>query len=366
MTSLSSFSSELKLLLAACFGTVVPAPENFDSGRLQKLVSYHGIRPQFLAFIHQNNLDISFRSSLAGLCQNIAINNLLSVRQQAEIIKLLENNGIQSYAYKGSLWAEWLYGDVGKREFGDIDLLIKPAQFEPAIEVLKSAGYLPDEYRQYLLDKPDRKADFFKTDYHIPLVNTSLNTSSMVEAHWQVAYPRLCFDFFSDEWDKYQETYSLHKSHIKGFSNEYQFLLLLVHHGGKEQWSRIKYIADFSAYLKSHGSNTNWKLVEELAKSKGILKLYKTSLGLLKALGLPWQEGWPENIIPTNPLPLDLRWEIMPAQEANSTWPYFIHGISIHDGFKHKSRVVFAHLKYFMKWRLLFTKMKWYSQNKPS
>ena len=353
---------ELKVLLATCFENRAMTPaETLNSDLLQKLVSYHGIRPQFLAFAHQNNLDVSFRSSLTDFYQKIAINNLLSVRQQIQIIRLLEDNGIESYAYKGSLWADWLYGDVGKREFGDIDLLIKPDQCEKALEILRNIGYSPDEYRRYLLGSPERKVNFFATDYHIPLENLSMNAASMVEMHWQVAYPRLRFDFPSEEWDQHRTSYELHKAKINAFQNEYQFLLLIAHHGGKEHWSRIKYIADFAAYMLRYGGSTNWKLVENLAKNKGILKLYQTSLGLLRALGIDWQKGWPENVVPGHPAPFINAWESMPIQAENSTWPYFVRSMSVHDGFKFKSKVLLSHLKYLGKWKLLLAKMQWYS-----
>ncbi|MCE7039818.1 nucleotidyltransferase family protein [Dyadobacter sp. CY312] len=357
-------SPEMKMMLSACFQSNAEASDiGIDDKYLRNLIRYHGIRPQFLDFLHKSKLQTGFQDALVKECQQTAIINLLSVKELGKLSDLLRANGVVCFAYKGSVWADWLYGNVGKREFGDIDLLIERKSLDTALKVMAEQGYHPDAYRNYLLQTPDRTESFFRTDYHVPLENTSVATSSMVEAHWQVAYPRLKFDFPEEEWAQFQSDYQLHGNTVNAFQNEYQFLLLLVHHGGKEQWSRIKYIADFAAYMIRHGSQTDWKLVERLAREKGIYTLLTKSLDLLKSLGIEWNSKWPESkdVVDINPY-LKL-WLAMPPQAENSTWPYFVHGLTVHDGLKHKSKVLFGHLAYFLEWRLLYDKMRWYSNN---
>ncbi len=50
-------------------------------------------------------------------------------------------NGVEFIALKGIYLSEWLYGDVGLRQFSDIDLLVKPQDAEKALSVLRSLGY---------------------------------------------------------------------------------------------------------------------------------------------------------------------------------------------------------------------------------
>jgi hypothetical protein len=365
MTARPVISSELQLLLASCFQAEPAISGDLpDQNRLYKLVHYHGVRPVFLSFMHKNNVDLAFRSRLASECQHIAIDNLLSVKELIRISDCLRDHDIKSYAYKGSVWADWLYGNTGHREFGDIDLLIKPEVFSKAVTILGDLGYLPDPYRHYLLADPHRRSGFFRTDYHVPLENKSSAVYSILEAHWQIAYPRLSFDFPAHEWDQFSRSYFLHNLEVNAFDNEYQFLMLLVHHGGKEQWSKLKYIADLSAYMIRYGDQTNWGRVAELSRKKGIHKLFTMSLGLLKALGMGWRERWPVDVVLTDPRPYLKVWETMPDQAANSSWPYFVHGLSVHDGLKHKGKLIVEHVKYLTEWRLLIHKARWYYKNR--
>ncbi|MCF0057320.1 nucleotidyltransferase family protein [Dyadobacter sp. CY356] len=361
-----SISPELQTLLSASFQVKSQDfSDRYSTDYLRRLMRYHGVRPQFLDFLKKNNLEFDFQTNLSLECQNMAIGNLMSVKELGRVSDLLAGYNIECFAYKGSLWADWLYGDVGKREFGDIDILIESRYIVEALGILEGAGYLPDSYRQYLLKYPKRSKGFFRTDYHIPLENSSSEVLSTVEVHWQVAYPRLCFSFPSDEWIMYKQVYNLHQVALNGFQNEYQFLLLLVHHGGKERWCKLKYIADLAAYMIKHGSRTDWIFIEDIARDKGIHNLFTISLGLLKSLGLSWEVDWPVITKFINPVPYIDIWQKMPKESANSTWPYFIQGLSVHDGLKHKSKVLFQHLTYLFEWQLLIDKIKWYSNDNP-
>lgn len=362
----AQFSDEMSFLLSACLQTELRQTKSPDESKLKRMVRYHGIRPQFLNYLHQSGISVSFQKELTEECQRIAFINLLSSRELSGLFNMLKENGVVCYAYKGSVWADWLYGDVGKREFGDIDLLIDRNSFQPALQLLADAGYHPDPYRKFLLASRSRTEAFFRTDYHIPLENTTSATSSMVEAHWEVAYPRLHFQFPSHEWKRFHKEYPIQNMRIDAFSNEYQFLLLLVHHGGKEQWSRLKYIADFAAFMIRWGHAIDWNLVAYLAREKGIYTLLARSLGLLKSLGLPWRNEWQIQPDAVDVTSFIKTWTEMPPAASNSSWPYFVHGMSVHDGLKHKSKVLFKHLKYLSEAGLLMDKARWYRQNPNS
>ncbi|WAC09720.1 nucleotidyltransferase family protein [Dyadobacter pollutisoli] len=358
-----SLAPELSLLVASCLHIEYEERRLMDSRHLFNLLYYHQIRPVFLSYIHERGIDVNFKQKLTNDCQHITFSNMLCAQELVRVDKLLTAKDITTYAYKGSVWADWLYGNVGQREFGDIDLLIPKEDFAEAIEVLSNeAGYLADDYRKYLLETPKMRKRFFRTDYHIPMLRETGDSTNVLEAHWEIAYPRLLFTFPSDEWSRYSEKYMLLGKELNVFQKEYQFLILLVHHGGKEQWKKLKYIADLAAYMFRYGHLTDWEKVTALAKEKGIYSLLTWSLGILKALCLPWKKEWPQQIVSVEVTSLIKQWETAPRLPSNSTWPYFKHGLAIHDGFKHKSALIFEHLKYFSEWQLLWHKAAWYKK----
>lgn len=358
-----SASPELSLLIASCLDSGSYQTQKVESKQLFNLLHFHQVRPVLLSYIHRNRIDVDFKPQLTEYCKQITFSNMLSAQELVKAAGMLTAKGINVYAYKGCVWADWLYSNIGQREFGDIDLLISRNNFSEAVDVLTGeAGYLVDDYRRYLLETPWTKQKFFETDYHIPMFK-STEDSSVLEAHWEVAYPRLLFTFPSEEWAEYTEKYSFLGNELNVFHKEYQFLLLLVHHGGKEQWRKLKYIADLAAYMSRYGDSTNWDKVSILAHEKGIFSLYKWSLGLLKGLGSDWQKEWPQ-ITSIDATPLIKYWEAMPRESANSSWRYFKHGLAIHDGLRHKSNLLWRHLKYFSEFKLLWHKAIWYATEK--
>ncbi|MCF0073167.1 nucleotidyltransferase family protein [Dyadobacter sp. CY261] len=355
-------STELSLILDACLGSQNDhRTEVVNTGKLYDLARYHQVRPQLLSYLNERESMPEIQAILREDCQQIAFSNMVAAKELVDVSNLLKEHGVDSFAYKGSFWADWLYGNVSQREFGDIDVLIPEFSFTKAYELLMTqGGYVTDEYRLYLLRNPKTRKRFFRTDYHIPMINhPDKSVQSVVEAHWRIAYPRLAFDFPSDEWAKYKEEYAFLGSDISSFQREYQLLLLLVHHGGKEEWRKLKYVADFAAYMRRFGSMTNWNTVAEIAKQKGIFSLFIQSVGLLRVLGMEWKEEWP--VFETTLLPHSYlrNWEKRMKEPSNSTWPYFKHGLSIHDGIKHKTRLILGHFKYLTEFQLIWSKFRY-------
>ena len=359
----TDFSPELSYLIAVCVGLPIEAHPTSDinGNRLLNLAHWHNARPQLLSVV-QGETE-SWVTELRQQCLEITLSNLINTRETIRIVRILEENQIPVYVYKGCVWAEWLYGQQGKREFGDIDLLVATEYLPSALKFISAAGYTPDSYRSHLLNSsPAVKNAFIRTDYHIPMERQVAESTLkfMLEIHWRVAYPRLNFHFPAKEWSLGEAYYKIQDESLRSFSNEYQFLLLLMHHGGKERWSKLKYVADLAAYLSNYGQETDWPKVNQMAKTKGILKLMHHSLSLLRGLGLEWKAEWPDVLPITLSTRILSEWENMPKTSINSTWAYFRHALAIRDSFLDRLEIGRLHLSYASEVNLLYHKALWY------
>lgn len=359
----TDFSSELTFLIAACIGLPIESHSTsvINGAHLFNLARWHNVRPQLLSAV-QGNTE-SWITELRQECLEITLSNLINTRETIRVVKILEENQIPVYAYKGCVWAEWLYGQQGRREFGDIDLLVAAEHLSTALKLTSAAGYTPDSYRSHLLNGPSSvKNAFIRTDYHIPMERQVAESTLkfMLEVHWRVAYPRLNFHFPATEWFSNEAYYKIQDESVRSFSNEYQFLLLLMHHGGKERWSKLKYVADLAAYLSKYGHETNWPKVNQMAGRKGMIKLVHYSLGVLRGLGLEWKSEWPDVTPITLPTSVLSKWENMPKTPQNSTWAYFRHALAIRDSFSDRWEIGKLHLSYASEMNLLYHKARWY------
>ncbi|HEY5261701.1 MAG TPA: nucleotidyltransferase family protein [Solirubrobacteraceae bacterium] len=97
---------------------------------------------------------------------------LVAVRTMAA----LADAGICSAALKGPILSEAIYGDVGRRWSGDLDLLVSARQLGSAVEVVRTMGYGAPS------DHVDRRG--------LPLLHFSLQHQRemlpRVELHWRV------------------------------------------------------------------------------------------------------------------------------------------------------------------------------------
>ena len=59
----------------------------------------------------------------------------------AEILRRFDVHGVRSLLLKGAAFASWLYDDPRERPYGDVDLLIRPDQFDLAKGVLAELNF---------------------------------------------------------------------------------------------------------------------------------------------------------------------------------------------------------------------------------
>lgn len=163
------------------------------------------------------------RNSLANLAQH---------RHLEQIMAELRKRRLRAYPYKGPRLAEWAYGDVGRRVFNDLDLVIPSVEGESILACLRQMGYQPCFPRVSL-------RQFLATQYEYRLVHAE--TRQLVELKWRFAPLR--FGVWAEEprdWDPQPEKY--------GPGLEELFVLLVLH-GTKHGWSRMQWLCDVKGLL---------------------------------------------------------------------------------------------------------------------
>ena len=108
--------------------------------------------------------------------QKQAEQNLLFAAELARLLRLLEAHGIQGIPYKGPVLALQAFGDLGLRDFGDLDILVCHQDIEDVTHLMRAEGYtlqLPEQRPgasqgsrvpgQYYFD---RAPDFRPVEFH--------------------------------------------------------------------------------------------------------------------------------------------------------------------------------------------------------
>jgi len=92
-----------------------------------------------------------------------------------EIVRAMRDEGVRAIVLKGPSFADWLYTDGTRRRYGDVDLLVSPAQLEQANAVLSGRGFVPHTPGEHPLRDPTagqpwvRERDDAVIDLHVRL-----------------------------------------------------------------------------------------------------------------------------------------------------------------------------------------------------
>lgn len=198
----------------------------------------------------------SFRKNVQVLCFHNAARSMSFTRALIHILDLFSSNSIQVIPFKGPLLAQQLYGDVGQRVFGDLDLFVGKQNVHQAIKLLRNIGFMAE-----INDVLEKIDTFSHQEDNLALIRKE--DGCQVELHWDIsgcylAHPLPLTGF------KSTATVSLAGRSVNSLAAE-DLLVYLCIHGAKHIWERLEWIYSVGVLLEKY-PHLDWKVAWERAR----------------------------------------------------------------------------------------------------
>lgn len=236
------------------------------------------------------------KARLEELNRAIAWNNMLLAGEMRSVVQALANRGLDPIPVRGAALAAWLYGDVSRRMFADIDILVRQERLPEAADCLRAMGLVPIVPHSGLDLERLIRSD---CEWHFTAA-----TGTEVELHWRLFQPRLQFRRFERELWRRSETGSFLGRPIRTLSPVDTVLMLAVHHGGKHRFDELRHVCDFSELVRSE--LVEWHAVAERARETGMLRYVHTALLVVqRVFGNSLPEAF-QGTIQNDPVAVDL------------------------------------------------------------
>ncbi|MEM1160176.1 MAG: nucleotidyltransferase family protein [Pseudomonadota bacterium] len=286
-------------LLVACLSTG-PADDGAIAGLAAGLrpgdwdafarlaITHHRVAPLVLPRLEGTALPDPVRAQLAQSVHRNAVQALVQVVETGAMRAALEQAGIALGVLKGWPLAERLYGSVGGRHAGDLDLLVPEARVEAACAALGALGYGPDRSTPKMRRRARGLGDpgLVKAAKDIALSHPDKTLT--VELHWQLlnyhGWPALL-----------DRPGALIRQESQAgpllVPEPATDLIYLSAHGSLHLWGRLKWLADIAAFARAAGPEAlgaHWAAAERL----GVARPMALALGLAARLfGTPLPPG---------------------------------------------------------------------------
>ena len=244
--------------------------KDIDWNYLLQQACHHGVfllLYQNLVKYHPERIPKNIQPQLQAYSQIKTARNLFLSKKLCQIIKLFENNNIKVIPFKGAVLAASAYQNLTKREFCDIDLIIKQEDFPKVQDILTSQGYQPRSELQPWGQDFNNKDD-----------------SIHIDIHWQLAPS--CFPYqvdFEQLWQRC-ETVSILNQQVNNLSGEDSLLILCLQivKDAHYRQEKLKQVYDIAQLINN--SKLNWKLVIQRARDLGSERLLLFGLGIANRL----------------------------------------------------------------------------------
>ncbi|MBI4819129.1 MAG: nucleotidyltransferase family protein [Deltaproteobacteria bacterium] len=151
ISSHQGFAPEAKLLVLACsHGSIETRATRLGElarvANCQSVVDLalaHGVAPPVFRALSSidHRVDPEALERLRRFQRDLAVRNLALARELSEQLERFERAGLSALALKGPILALNAYGDVGARQFQDLDILVAARAYPVACELLASAGF---------------------------------------------------------------------------------------------------------------------------------------------------------------------------------------------------------------------------------
>lgn len=199
--------------------------------------------------------------------------NMYFYSELERILRVFNENGIEVMMLKGAALAGTVYGDIGLRAMGDIDLLVKKECLSRVKEMMPELNYeIPDH------SNPEEW--YSANHFHLPPY-IHKEKRIVVEIHWNVAGDSLGIDV--DRWWGRARKIRQGDAWVLIPSPEDMILHLCVslYHGSYNK-TALKGLCDIIHAISHFLKETDWKLFREAVDQSGIARPVYSILFLVR------------------------------------------------------------------------------------
>lgn len=215
-------------------------PQISDWPRVLRAAQLHGVMP--LMYTHLKRtcpelVDEAVTKSLTSLYVRNSQKNMTIAASLLSILTLFAANDIPAVPFKGPVLAEKVYGDLGLRQVGDLDILIKRKDVIKAQHLLMAKGYVPE-----LTLYGRRGIDFIQFEnsisYHHP------RGGPPVDLHWEMTGRYLLTPICMENVEGRLQHSDFLGCKIAILPDDLMILYLCLH-GTSHCWERLEWLCGF-------------------------------------------------------------------------------------------------------------------------
>lgn len=194
--------------------------------------------------------------------------SLLLSRELIRIVRHLAECDLKVMPYKGPALAESLYGDIGLRQSGDIDLLVRQDELGRVEDALAKLGYAPHGR----LSREQERA-YLKSGYESVFDGPA--GRNVLEVQWAIQPRFYAVDFDMDGC--FERTVEVEVAgRIMKTPSPADLLLILSVHGAKHVWGRLIWICDVARLMSL--PSLDWDWIAAQARDLGIVRIVRVSM----------------------------------------------------------------------------------------
>jgi len=287
----SAASPELRLI-AACIAAIVAGQSGsceavLDAGDPDWILfltlalehNVGGIAAAALASLPVGRVPSAVVASLAAHRHHTGERNRAALDEQRRVLDALDAAGIPGVPLKGAWLCLRAYRDLTVRPSRDLDFLVPAASVGQMLPVLERCGY---EVATGLSPRQLQATIRDDCEFMFPRQDRRF----VIEPHWAYVPRNLALAIdMGGVWQRLRRV-TIENETFRTLSPEDELLLLCVH-GGKEEWARLKWLADLTAFVVASrdvdraSRDLDWSVVAARAREAGARRIVEPGVLLL-------------------------------------------------------------------------------------
>lgn len=241
-----------------------------------------------------SKLPSSLRDYIQEYWRGVRIHNTFLSEELGNVIHRCENQGIPVLALKGPVLAKVAYGDMSLRQYVDLDILIPGSRFPDVDHLLQEMGYRYAGEFQHITGWRKQLALYLSGQWPF----TRRRGPFTIDVHTRIMPPGYSFSSDFEQYWKRSSSIRLKEGvRVRVFGPE-DTVLILAHHGTKNQWRALKHVVDLAEYIQS-GPDVDWEVLVNRSRAMNGSRALKLALIMVSDVmdtSLPagvhrWAEG---------------------------------------------------------------------------